>query len=238
LWIAEDTYYAKENSVVYIGPENVTIVGATWTPVTAELLADEVAKVTSLPIMEVVNTNYHPDRAGGNAYWESVGAKIISTRMTFDLLESDWATAIEWIRRRIPEYPNLPLVLPTETYPGNFELQKGQVQALYLGPSHTPDGIFVYFPNEKVLYAGCIIKEDLGNLSFANMEEYPKTLLRLKQLELDIKLIVAGHGTPVHGAELIDHYLDLLQQRGWAPPAGAEAPPVQKTYLHPHADRN
>ncbi len=164
--------------------------------------------------MEVVNTNYHPDRAGGNAYWERVGAKIISTRMTYDLLESDWAAVVEWTRRAIPEYPDLPLVLPTETYPGDFELQKGRIQVLYLGPSHTPDGILVYFPNERVLYGGCIIKGFLGNLSFANMEQYPKTLLKLKELELDIESIVAGHGTPVHGAELIDHYLDLLHQSG------------------------
>ena len=212
LWVAEDTYYARENTIVYVGSESVTIVGATWTPATAKLLAGEIAKVTSLPILEVINTNYHPDRAGGNAYWESVGAKIISTRMTYDLLESDWAAVVEWTRRAIPEYPDLPLVLPTETYPGDFELQEGRVQALYLGPSHTPDGILVYFPNERVLYGGCIIKGFLGNLSFANLEQYPKTLFKLKELELDIESIVAGHGTPVHGVELIDHYLDLLQQ--------------------------
>ncbi|MBN2072310.1 MAG: subclass B2 metallo-beta-lactamase [Candidatus Krumholzibacteriota bacterium] len=214
LWVAEDTYYARENSIIYVGSESVTIIGATWTPATAELLAGEIAKVTNLPVSEVVNTNYHPDRTGGNAYWESIGAKVISTQMTYDLLESDWAAVVEWTRRAIPEYPNLPLVLPAETYQGDFELQKGQVRALYLGPSHTPDGIFVYFPSEKVLYGGCILKQGLGNLSFANLEQYPKTLLKLKELELDIKTIVAGHGAPVHGPELIDHYLDLLERNG------------------------
>jgi metallo-beta-lactamase class B len=40
-------------------------------------------------------------------------------------------------------------------------------------PGHTPDGIFVYFPDQQVPYGNCILKEKLGNLSFANMKEYP-----------------------------------------------------------------
>jgi len=79
-----------------------------------------------------------------------------------------------------------------------------------LGPSHTQDGIFVFFPQEKVLYGNCILKEQLGNLDFADLREYPKTLERLKQLHLDFTTIVAGHWSPIHGPELIDEYLQLL----------------------------
>ena len=39
-----------------------------------------------------------------------------------------------------------------------------------LGPSHTPDGIFVYFPQEKVLCGGWILKERLGNLDYADVD--------------------------------------------------------------------
>jgi metallo-beta-lactamase class B len=212
IYIAEDSYYSKENSVVYVGAESVTVVGATWTPETAKLLAGEVGKITSKPITEVIDTNYHPDRAGGNAYWKQIGAKIVSTRMTYDLLEREWTNVVNWTRSGIPSYPRLPLVLPTVTYPGDFELQKGRVRALYLGPSHTPDGIFVYFPEEKVLYGGCILKEQIGNLTFANLKEYPKTLHKLERLKLDIRTIVAGHGSPVHGPELIEQYLELLKK--------------------------
>ena len=60
LWIAEDTYYARKNSIDCIGSDRVTIVGVTWTPATAELLAEEIIKVTLLPVLEVVNANYHP----------------------------------------------------------------------------------------------------------------------------------------------------------------------------------
>lgn len=36
--------------------------------------------------------------------------------------------------------------------------------------------MFVWFPGEKVLYGGCILKGQLGNLDFADVEAYPVTL--------------------------------------------------------------
>ena len=210
LYVAEDNFYLKENSMVYVGDNFVTVIGATWTPETARLLAAEIKKVTPKPITEVIDTNYHPDRAGGNAYFKSIGAKIISTNLTSDLLTKHWDEMVRYVQKGAPGYPTLPLVLPDKTFAGDFELQGGGVKAIYLGPSHTPDGIFVFFPQEKVLYGNCILKEQLGNLDFANLSEYPKTLERLKQLHLDFTTIVAGHWSPIHGPELIDEYLQLL----------------------------
>jgi metallo-beta-lactamase class B len=210
LYVAEDYFYSKENSVVYVGENSVSVIGATWTPETAKLLANEIGKVTQKPITEVIDTNYHPDRAGGNAYFKSIGAKIVSTKMTNDLLKAHWNEMVRYVQKGFPSYPTLPLVAPDQTFAGDFELQSGGVKAIYLGPSHTPDGIFVFFPKEKVLYGNCILKEQLGNLDFADLTEYPNTLQKLKQLNLGFTTIVAGHWSPIHGPELIDQYLALL----------------------------
>jgi metallo-beta-lactamase class B len=213
VYVAEDYFYSKENSVVYVGESSVTVVGATWTPETARLLATEVGKITPKPITEVIDTNYHPDRAGGNAYFKSIRAKILSTKMTNDLLTGHWDEMVRYVQKGFPSYPTLPLVLPDKTFPGDFELQGGGVKAIYLGPSHTPDGIFVFFPQEKVLYGNCILKEQLGNLDFANLTEYPNTLQKLKNLNLGFTTIVAGHWSPIHGPELIDQYVQLLEAK-------------------------
>ena len=107
----------------------------------------------------------------------------------------------------------MPLILPTKTYPANFKVENGDIEAFYLGPSHNADDIFVYFPKEKVLYAGSILKERLGNLAFANLEEYPKTLRKLQQLHLEINSIISGHWSAVHGPELVDQYLAMLNEQ-------------------------
>jgi metallo-beta-lactamase class B len=210
LYVAEDYFYSKENSVVYVGENSVSVVGATWTPETAKLLTNEIVNITRKPITEVIDTNYHPDRAGGNAYFKSIGAKIVSTKMTNDLLKAHWDEMVRYVQKGFPSYPTLPLVAPDQTFASDFELQNGGVKAIYLGPSHTPDGIFVFFPKEKVLYGNCILKEQLGNLDFADLTEYPNTLQKLKQLNLGFTTIVAGHWSPIHGPELIDQYLALL----------------------------
>lgn len=212
VYVAVDSEYAKVNCAVYIGTSSVTVVGATWSPEAAALLAGEIGKVTDRPIAEVINTDYNPEYAGGNAYWKSIGARIVSTKLTYDLLKRNWDTVGNFIRKYYPDYPHIPLVLPTVTYPGDFELQGGRVRAIYLGPSHTPDDIFVYFPREKVLYAGSILKEHLGNMAFAHVGEYEKTLLKLKDLHLDIRTIISGHWSAVHGPELIDRYLTMLEE--------------------------
>jgi len=212
IYISEDRFYDRENSIVYVGDEYVTVIGATWTPETAKLLVDETKKVTSKPIKEVVNTNWHHDRSGGNSYFKSIGAKIYATKLTAQLMKSDWDKMTDLIRKDRPTFPQLPLSLPDNLRDERFELQNGRIQAFYLGPSHTEDGIFVYFPNEKTLYGGCILKEHLGYLGSSNIIEYPKTLQKLKDLHLDIDIIISGHWSSIHGPELIDQYLALLVQ--------------------------
>lgn len=42
--------------------------------------------------------------------------------------------------------------------------------------------------------------------------EYPNTLHKLQNLHLNVRMVIAGHWSAVHGPELIDHYLDLLAE--------------------------
>jgi metallo-beta-lactamase class B len=213
VYVAEDRAYYKENSVVYIGHRHVTVVGATWTPETARQLADRISRITDKPIREVINPNYHPDRAGGNAYWRAIGAAIVATQQTADAMQSGWQEVVDFTRQSIPDYPELALVMPDRVMPGTFALQDGRVQALYLSAAHTGDGIVVYFPEEKVLYGNCLLKQELGNLKYADLAEYPRTLQKLKALHLEFEVIIAGHQDALHGPRLIDHYLNLLQRR-------------------------
>jgi hypothetical protein len=48
VYVVQDDFYVRENSVVYVGDQYVTVVGATWTPDTAKLLVNEVANSCSI----------------------------------------------------------------------------------------------------------------------------------------------------------------------------------------------
>jgi metallo-beta-lactamase class B len=210
LYLVEDPNFVSTNSLIYVGPKHVTVVGASWSPDTARELAKTISKVTPLPIGEVIDTSPDPEWSGGNAYWRSIGAEIVTAQVTCDALARTWKATVKDIQSHLPTYPSLPSVAPTRCYPDRFSLQAGKVRVFYLGPSHTSADLFVYFPDEQVLDAGSILKPFLGNLAKADVREYPITLGKLKSLRLSIRMIVAGHWSAVHGPDLVDRYLDLL----------------------------
>jgi metallo-beta-lactamase class B len=220
VYLVEDDHYLTTNSLVYIGKTHATVIGATWTPETARLLAAEIARLTDVPVTEVINISPDPEWAGGNAYWKSIGARIHAFGATCEHMKTHWSATVEFFRSFRPAYPSLSLSLPTDCHPGDFQLQSGNVQALFLGASHTPADIFVFFKDEKILNAGSILKEQLGNMSGADVGQYPHTLRKLQRLGLGYQMIVSGHYAPLHGPELVDHYLRLLDGYIQANPAG------------------
>lgn len=211
IYVVEDSFYFPENSAFYIGDKDVTVISATWTPETAKLLANKIRQVTNKPIKAVIDTHFHLDRTGGNSYFKKIGAKIIASKMTSDLMKKNWESQLKGAQKDYPGFPSIPFISPDITFDDKYELEGGKIQVLYFGPSHTDDDVVVYFPEEKVLFGDCILKEKLGYLGDANLTEYPKTLERIKKLE--IKTIIAGHWSAVHGPELIDQYLELLKKR-------------------------
>lgn len=213
LYLVQDSHFVATNSVVYIGERSVTVVGATWTPDTAKELRSRIRELTPLPIREVIDTSPDPEWSGGNAYWKSIGAEVAAAQVTCDALAQTWDATVKDTQTRHPGYPSLPLAAPTQCYPDRFNFQNGGVQILYLGPSHTAADVFVYFPKEQVLDAGSILKPFLGNLARANVEAYPITLRKLQALRFPIRMIIAGHWSAVHGPDLVERYLELLNHR-------------------------
>ncbi len=212
LYVIEDSFWLKENSIFYVGQSSVTLVGAGWSPGAARQIELDIQKITDKPVSEVVDTDFNPDRAGGNAYWKQRGVKVIATEKTAKLLKTDWGGYWAKVRKILTDLPQTEDSLPTVTYPGDFMLQDAKVKAFFLGPTHMPDDIFVYFPDERVLYAGNILKEQPGNLASADLDAYMKSLEKLKALHLDIDSIISGHWSPVHGPELIETYLGFLKE--------------------------
>ena len=216
IYVAEDSFYYPENSAVYIGDKYVTVISATWTPETAKLLVQKIRLVTSKPIKTVIDTHFHLDRTGGNPYFKEIGAQIVGSKMTVELMKKTWEDRVKSARKDYVGFPAIPLVLPDITFTDKYDLEGGKIQIRYFGPSHTEDDSVVYFPEEEVLFGDCVLKERLGYLGDANLAEYPKTLERIKKLK--IKTIIAGHWTAIHGPELIDQDLELLRKQALSGP--------------------
>jgi metallo-beta-lactamase class B len=112
LYVAEDNFDLKENSMVYVGHNFVTGIGATWTPENGHAFSRGSQEGYS-------KTDYGSDRhelpsgSGGRQCFRSIGAKIISTKQTSDLLTKHWDEMVRYMQKGAPSYPTLPLVSPT-----------------------------------------------------------------------------------------------------------------------------
>ncbi len=89
----------------------------------------------------------------------------------------------------------------------------GSVICRYHGPAHSGDNIVVWAPSEKVLFAGCMVKDlaskKPGNLSDANISEWPKTIERLISEYPAAKTVLPGHGK-FGGIELLAHTKEVI----------------------------
>src|SRR5262249_18188889 len=96
LSVVEDEFYTKENCMVYLDAKSATAIGAPWAHDTAKQLVIEIRKISDAPITQVINTNYHTDRAGGNAYFKAIGAEIVATEMTREQMARGWDEIVQF----------------------------------------------------------------------------------------------------------------------------------------------
>jgi metallo-beta-lactamase class B len=89
------------------------------------------------------------------------------------------------------------------------------VELSYIGGGHTIDNIVAWISDCKVLFAGCMLKgvdfKSIGNTTDADLDSYPKTLIKMRQRYGEAIIVVPGHGKP-GGLELIDHTENMLKK--------------------------
>lgn len=97
----------------------------------------------------------------------------------------------------------------------SLKLHDVNIICYYLGGGHTADNIVTWIPSEKILFAGCMVKEmnskGLGNLSDADVKAWSPTINKALRKFPDAKIVIPGHGA-IGGLELVKHTQELLVQ--------------------------
>lgn len=91
----------------------------------------------------------------------------------------------------------------------------GNLFCWFPGSGHTKDNIVIWFPQEKVLYGGCFVKDmtaqNLGYTKDADIQAWPVSMRKVIKRFPDAKIVVPGHFN-YGGKELLLHTLRLLKQ--------------------------
>jgi glyoxylase-like metal-dependent hydrolase (beta-lactamase superfamily II) len=186
------------NAGFVVTPAGVVVVDALGSPALAEHLLAEIRKVTPLPVTHVIVTHYHADHIYGLQAFKAQGARIVAHRAALEYLNSDTARLrLEASRRDLAPWidDKTRLVPADEWIDGPKELMVGSVRFLLqpVGPSHTPEDLVVYLPDEKVLFAGDLVfRSRIPFVGQANSGHWIKSLDTL--LNFDASVIVPGHG--------------------------------------------
>ena len=91
-------------------------------------------------------------------------------------------------------------------------------ELFYPGAGHTRDNLVVWIPEAKLLFGGCLIKEEgarhIGNVTDADLQGWPGAIKNLQRRYPGVELVIPGHGRP-GGPQALENTLALLAAVAW-----------------------
>lgn len=208
------------NAGFVVARDGVVVIDALGSPALAQQLMDKIAEVTPKPVTHVLVTHYHADHIYGLQAFKTRGARIVAHRAALEYLNSETAQQrLEASRSDLaPWVDDKTRLVPADQWldgPATLELAGTRFVIEPVGPSHTPEDLAVYVPDERVLFAGDLIFN--GRLPFvgkANSAQWIGALDRL--LTFDARAVVPGHGAasadPRKDIGVIRGYLGYLRK--------------------------
>lgn len=132
-----------------------------------------------------------------------------------DLAEGEERSALESRLERMrmlwSQDQETDLVAPTLTIRDQMSLFRDQreIRIFFLGKGHTGGDLAVYLPRERVLISGDLVGPRLPYMGDGYPDQWAETLDAIG--ELDIEVIVPGHGAAFEEIDRIGHLRDYLK---------------------------
>jgi cyclase len=187
------------NIAVSVGPDGVLMVDDQFAPL-AEKIAAAIEKLDQGPIRFVLNTHWHGDHTGGNAFFGKKASIIAQTNVRKRLADKS-GTSKE----------ALPVVTFDDT--ASVYINGEEIRLIHLGPGHTDGDSIIHFTKSGVVHMGDLFFNgrfpfvDLGSGGdVAGLLQNIQTAL--EKLPADVK-IIPGHGALGTRADL-EKYRDML----------------------------
>jgi metallo-beta-lactamase class B len=186
------------NGLIASTPKGLLLVDTGWTAAqTVEILDFGSTKLRSAWSGAVI-THSHQDRSGGLSALTGRGIPIEGLEGTLAKLGV--------ASTPMAGFGNVAFSSQSLVDDRGFEL-------FFPGPGHTPDNIVVWFSAQRLLFAGCLVKDaladGLGFVGDANIQEWPKAIEAVSSRYPDVQTVVPGHGAP-GSFGLLAHTLSLL----------------------------
>jgi cyclase len=205
---------AGGNIGVSVGDDGIVIVDDQYAPL-AEKIQAALKGITDKPVRFVINTHYHGDHTGGNAYFQKQ-APIIAQDNVRKRLESGGAAgnggSVHMENKPAP-HDALPII--TFDHDVTVHLNGEDIRALHFPAGHTDGDSIIFFPHSNVVHMGDdfvtygfpFIDVDSGGSINGMIDAVAKVI---SDLPPDVK-VIPGHGA-VSTLDDMRAYLEMLIQ--------------------------
>lgn len=193
--------------------EGVVLIDTPMNPAVAVKMREDIQKRGD--IRYVINTEEHGDHCHNSWFFPGI---LITSQATRDRLVDIPSTRVKEMVKNVypdglPFMESFQLRLADITFTENMNVYLGDhTFNLFPLPGHSPGGIGVYIPQEKVVFTtDCVFYHFKTYLQEANPDHWLESLRRLN--ELDIDAVVPGHGE-ICKKDYIEEQASII--RGWA----------------------
>lgn len=150
-------------------------------------------------INAIIATHFHNDCLGGLKPFHDQRIPSYAYARTIEL-----ATAAKY-------------TIPQNGFSDPLTLKVGDeiVTVKFFGEGHTRDNVIGYFPSERILFGGCLIKEidaSKGYLGDANVNAWSPTVRKIKKAYPKVKVVIPGHGD-IGDSKLLDYTIQLFENK-------------------------
>ena len=199
------------NIAVLTGPDGKIMVDA-GIGVSRPQLTKALADLGPEPVSHLINSHWHFDHTNGNAWLNSVGAKIIAQDNTRKYL-SEVQRVEDW------DYNFLPLApggVPTETFADTLDLtlDGASIHLKRYAPAHTDSDISVTFAEANVMHvADTFWNSVYPFIDYSTGGSIDGTIAAADAniaATTDSTLVIAGHGKPVGRRSELKDFREML----------------------------
>ena len=171
----------RANGVYLVTKKGVVLFDTPWDTTQFQPLLDSIQNRHNKKVIIAFATHWHSDKTAGLEYYKQLGIKTYTTQLTDELSKKNNAKRAQFLMSK-------------DT---SFVVDQYQFETFYPGEGHTQDNIVIWFPKEKILLGGCLIKgakdENLGFLGDGNKIEYANTLLKVQRKFPNPRFIITTH---------------------------------------------
>lgn len=193
--------------------EGVVVVNGGASYRLAKALHDEIRKVTEEPVKLVINENGQGHAMLGNSYWAEKGVAILAHEDAASEFEERGYDILDRMKAYNRDRADGTAVNgPTETFSDKkvIEIGRFRIEAIRLGPAHSPGDISVWLPKEKLVIAGDMAFHERLPPIFDDTDTAGWLESWEKFEALGAVYVIPGHGHPTNMAQVRRYTKDYL----------------------------